>query len=111
VRFAQNHRDAPARGRRIALASVDMDFAKGQLGLLLVGAYQHPSGQIPAYEWNFSDVNPPVHAWVTIFLYRTEQALRGKTDLELLRRVFGKLTWNFGWWANRVEPGAVCDQR
>jgi Glycosyl hydrolase family 63 C-terminal domain len=87
----------------IAFAAVDIDFAKDQLDLLLVGAYQHPSGQIPAYEWNFSDVNPPVHAWATIFLYRTEQALRGKTDIEFLRRVFSKLTWNFGWWANRKD--------
>ena len=87
----------------IALASVDIDLAKEQLDLLLVGAYQHPSGQIPAYEWNFSDVNPPVHAWATIFLYRTEQALRGNSDLEFLRRIFSKLTWNFGWWANRKD--------
>jgi hypothetical protein len=87
----------------IALAAVDIDFAKDQLDLLLVGAYQHPSGQIPAYEWNFSDVNPPVQAWATIFLYRTEQTLRGRADLEFLRRVFSKLTWNFGWWANRKD--------
>ena len=87
----------------IALAPVDIDFAKQQLDLLLVGAYQHPSGQIPAYEWNFSDVNPPVHAWAAIFLYRTEQTLRGNADLEFLRRIFSKLTWNFGWWANRKD--------
>jgi hypothetical protein len=87
----------------VALATVDIDFAKQQLDLLLVGAYQHPTGQIPAYEWNFSDVNPPVHAWATIFLYRMEQALRGTRDLQFLRRVFGKLTWNFGWWANRKD--------
>jgi hypothetical protein len=87
----------------IALAAVDIDFAKDQLDLLLVGAYQHPSGQIPAYEWNFSDVNPPVQAWATVFLYRTEQTLRGRADLEFLRRVFSKLTWNFGWWANRKD--------
>ncbi len=59
----------------IALAIVDVDFAKQQLDLLLQGFYLHPTGQIPAYEWNFSDVNPPVHAWATIFLYRTEQAM------------------------------------
>jgi hypothetical protein len=87
----------------IALSTVDIDFAKRQLDLLLVGAYQHPSGQIPAYEWNFSDVNPPVHAWAAMFLYRTEQTLRGNTDLEFLRRVFSKLTTNFGWWANRKD--------
>jgi hypothetical protein len=70
---------------------------------LLIGLYLHPTGQIPAYEWNFSDVNPPVHGWATIFVYRTEQALRGKTDLEFLKRVFGKLTSNFGWWVNRKD--------
>jgi hypothetical protein len=87
----------------VALSTVDIDFAKQQLDLLLIGAYQHPNGQIPAYEWNFSDVNPPVHAWAAIFLYRMEQALRGKTDLEFLRRVFSRLTTNFGWWANRKD--------
>jgi hypothetical protein len=87
----------------IALSTVDVDFAKQQLDLLLVGLFLHPTGQIPAYEWNFSDVNPPVHGWATIFLYRTEQALRGKTDLEFLTRVFGKLTSNFGWWVNRKD--------
>jgi hypothetical protein len=87
----------------LALSVVDVDFAKQQLDLLLVGFYLHPTGQIPAYEWNFSDVNPPVHAWATIFLYRTEQALRGKTDLEFLTRLFGKLTANFGWWVNRKD--------
>ena len=87
----------------IALATVDVDFAKQQLDLLLVGLFLHPTGQIPAYEWNFSDVNPPVHGWATIFLYRTEQALRGKTDLDFLKRVFGKLASNFGWWVNRKD--------
>jgi hypothetical protein len=87
----------------VALSTVDIDFAKGQLNLLLVGAYQHPNGQIPAYEWNFSDVNPPVQGWAAIFLYRMEQALRGNTDLEFLKRVFNKLTTNFGWWANRKD--------
>jgi len=87
----------------IALAAVDVDFAKQQLDLLLLGLYLHPTRQIPAYEWNFSDVNPPVHGWATIFLYRTEQALRGKTDLEFLKRIFGKLSANFGWWVNRKD--------
>ena len=87
----------------LALATVDVDFAKQQLDLLVAGLYLHPTGQIPAYEWNFSDVNPPVHGWATIFLYRTEQALRGKTDLEFLTRMFGKLTANFGWWVNRKD--------
>jgi Glycosyl hydrolase family 63 C-terminal domain len=87
----------------IAFSAVDVDFAKQQLDLLLAGYFQHPTGQIPAYEWNFSDVNPPVHGWATIFAYRMEQALRGKTDLEFLKRVFGKLTSNFGWWINRKD--------
>jgi hypothetical protein len=87
----------------LALSTVDIDFAKQQLNLLLDQVYQHPTGQIPAYEWNFSDVNPPVQAWATIFVYRMEQALRGKTDLDFLKRVFGKLTSNFGWWLNRKD--------
>ena len=87
----------------LALSIVDIDFAKQQLGLLLEQDYLHPTGQIPAYEWNFSDVNPPVQAWATIFLYRMEQALRGKTDLDFLKKVFGKLTSNFGWWVNRKD--------
>jgi hypothetical protein len=86
----------------IALAVVDVDFAKQQLDLLLQGFYLHPTGQIPAYEWNFSDVNPPVHAWATIFLYRTEQAL-GRTDRAFLARAFTKLSLNFTWWTNRKD--------
>ena len=87
----------------LALATVDIDFAKQQLELLLQALYLHPTGQIPAYEWNFSDVNPPVQAWAAVFLYRTEQALRHKTDLDFLKRVFGRLTSNFGWWVNRKD--------
>ena len=87
----------------IALSSVDPDFAKEQLDLMLQEFFLHPTGQIPAYEWNFSDVNPPVHAWATIFLYRTEQGLHGKGDLEFLRRSFAKLTLNFSWWVNRKD--------
>jgi len=87
----------------LALSSVDIDFAKEQLDLLLRQVYLHPTGQIPAYEWNFSDVNPPVQAWAAIFLYRMEQALHGRTDLDFLKRVFGRLTANFGWWINRKD--------
>jgi hypothetical protein len=87
----------------IALSTVDVDFAKGQLDLMLQEFFLHPTGQIPAYEWNFSDVNPPVHAWATIFLYRTEQALKGEADLEFLRRSFAKLMLNFSWWVNRKD--------
>ena len=87
----------------IALSTVDLDFAKEQLDLMLQEFFLHPTGQIPAYEWNFSDVNPPVHAWATIFLYRTEQALRGEGDLEFLKRSFAKLILNFSWWVNRKD--------
>ncbi len=87
----------------IALSVVDTNFAKTQLDLMLREIYLHPSGQIPAYEWNFSDVNPPVHAWATLFLYRTEQALRGQGDIEFLKRSFAKLMLNFTWWVNRKD--------
>ena len=87
----------------IALSTVDVEFAKEQLDLMLQQFFLHPTGQIPAYEWNFSDVNPPVHAWATIFLYRTEQALKGEGDLEFLKRSFAKLMLNFGWWVNRKD--------
>jgi hypothetical protein len=87
----------------LALATVDIDFAKNQLDLLLRQVYLHPTGQIPAYEWNFSDVNPPVQAWAAIFLYRMEQAVRGQTDLDFLKRLFGRLSANFGWWVNRKD--------
>ncbi len=87
----------------MALGVVDLDFAKEQLDLMLQEFFLHPTGQIPAYEWNFSDVNPPVHAWATIFLYRTEQALRGTSDVEFLKRSFAKLMLNFSWWVNRKD--------
>ena len=87
----------------LPLAIVDPDFAKEQMSLMLKGVYQHPSGQLPAYEWNFSDVNPPVHAWATLFLHRTSQALGGATDLDFLRGAFNKLLLNFTWWANRKD--------
>jgi len=87
----------------IALSTVDIDFAKEQLDLLLQNSFLHPTGQIPAYEWNFSDVNPPVHAWATIFLYQTEQAVHGAGDLEFLKRSFRKLMLNFSWWVNRKD--------
>ena len=87
----------------LPLSIVDPDFAKEQMELMLEGAYLHPSGQMPAYEWNFSDVNPPVHAFATLFLHRTEQALRGETDLDFLRATFNKLLLNFTWWVNRKD--------
>jgi hypothetical protein len=87
----------------IALSLVDFDFAKEQLLLMLRTLYSHPNGQIPAYEWNFSDVNPPVHAWATLFLYRVETEL-GRADLRFLERSFQGLMLNFNWWVNRKDP-------
>jgi hypothetical protein len=87
----------------LPLSIVDPDFAKQQMQLMLRGNYLHPSGQMPAYEWNFSDVNPPVHAWATLFLTNTEKALRGETDIEFLKSTFNKLALNFTWWVNRKD--------
>ena len=87
----------------LPLSIADPDFAKEQMKLMLRGVYLHPSGQLPAYEWNFSDVNPPVHAWATLFLHRTEQALRGESDLDFLETSFLKLLLNFTWWVNRKD--------
>ena len=87
----------------IALALVDFDFAKDQLLLMLRSLYAHPNGQIPAYEWNFSDVNPPVHAWATLFLYNIEKDL-GRADIGFLERSFQGLAQNFNWWVNRKDP-------
>ena len=87
----------------LPLAIVDPDFAKEQMELMLRGVYLHPSGQMPAYEWNFSDVNPPVHAFATLFLHRTEQALRGEVDVDFLKSAFNKLLLNFTWWVNRKD--------
>ena len=87
----------------LALTLVDEDFGKQQLDLILQESYVHPSGQLPAYEWNFGDVNPPVHAWATIFTYRLEQARRGRGDLQWLERSFQKLLLNFTWWVNRKD--------
>jgi hypothetical protein len=88
----------------LALSLADEDFAKRQLDLMIGDQYLHPSGQLPAYEWNFGDVNPPVHAWSTIFTYRLEQARRGQGDLDWLERSFHKLVLNFTWWVNRKDP-------
>ncbi|MFD2246455.1 MGH1-like glycoside hydrolase domain-containing protein [Pontibacter ruber] len=87
----------------LPLSIVDPDFAKQQMKLMLRGVYLHPSGQLPAYEWNFSDVNPPVHAWATLFLHRTEQAMCGEVDMEFLKLAFNKLVLNFTWWVNRKD--------
>jgi hypothetical protein len=87
----------------IGLALVDFDFAKDQLLLMLRNLYFHPNGQIPAYEWNFSDVNPPVHAWATVYLYKMERTL-GRADIRFLERSFQGLMLNFNWWVNRKDP-------
>jgi hypothetical protein len=87
----------------LPISIVDPDFSKDQLALMLKGLYLHPGGQMPAYEWNFSDVNPPVHAFATLFIHRTEQAVRGEADLSFLRMTFNKLLLNFTWWVNRKD--------
>jgi hypothetical protein len=87
----------------LALTLVDPDFGKQQLRLMLRERYMHPNGQIPAYEWNFGDVNPPVHAWSTIFTYRLDKAQTGKGDTDWLKSSFQKLLLNFTWWVNRKD--------
>jgi hypothetical protein len=88
----------------VSMALVDPDFAKEQLILFLREWYMHPSGEIPAYEWNFSDVNPPVHAWAAWRVYKIARRVAGKPDRNFLERVFHKLLLNFTWWVNRKDP-------
>jgi Mannosylglycerate hydrolase MGH1-like glycoside hydrolase domain len=87
----------------LALSLVDPDFGKQQLRLMLQGHYMHPNGMVPAYEWNFSDVNPPVLAWSTIFTYRLEKLTKHTEDTEWLSANFMKLLLNFTWWVNRKD--------
>lgn len=87
----------------VPLALVDADFAKRQLELITREWYMHPNGQLPAYEWAFSDVNPPVHAWATWRVYKIDEKLRGRADLDFLEGVFHKLMLNFTWWVNRKD--------
>jgi hypothetical protein len=87
----------------IPLALVDSDFAKEQLVLMLREWYMHPNGQIPAYEWAFGDVNPPVHAWAAWRVYKIDKKRKGKGDRAFLQRVFHKLMLNFTWWVNRKD--------
>ncbi|HUP04930.1 MAG TPA: hypothetical protein VMU19_13130 [Bryobacteraceae bacterium] len=87
----------------VPLALVDSEFAKQQLTLMLREWYMHPNGQLPAYEWNLSDVNPPVHAWAAWRVYKIEAKRRGRPDREFLERVFHKLLLNFTWWVNRKD--------
>ena len=87
----------------IPLAQVDPDFAKEQLTLLLREWYMHPNGQLPAYEWAFGDVNPPVHAWAVWRVYKIEKRVRGAADRDFLESAFHKLLLNFTWWVNRKD--------
>jgi Glycosyl hydrolase family 63 C-terminal domain len=87
----------------IPLTLVDPEFAKKQLILLLREWYMHPNGQLPAYEWSFGDVNPPVHAWAAWRVYKIEKRITGKADRTFLERVFQKLLLNFTWWVNRKD--------
>jgi Mannosylglycerate hydrolase MGH1-like glycoside hydrolase domain len=87
----------------IPLALIDPDFAKSQLVLFLREWYMHPNGQLPAYEWAFGDVNPPVHAWAAWRVYKIDRRQRGRGDRQFLERVFHKLLLNFTWWVNRKD--------
>jgi hypothetical protein len=87
----------------IPLAMIDPDFAKRQLSRLTREWYMHPNGQLPAYEWALSDVNPPVHAWAAWRIYEIEQKMYGRADKQFLERVFQKLLVNFTWWVNRKD--------
>jgi hypothetical protein len=87
----------------IPLAMVDLEFAKDQLSQMVRAYYMHPNGQMPAYEWAFGDVNPPIHAWATWRVYLMERELRGQGDQQFLKRVFNKLLMNFTWWVNRKD--------
>jgi hypothetical protein len=89
----------------VALVLVDPDFAKEQLELILRADYMHPNGQLPAYEWQFGDVNPPVHPWAAYFVYEVDKARNGGVgDVAFLGHVFQKLLANFTWWSNRKDP-------
>ncbi len=87
----------------VPLALVDAEFAKEQLWLLLFEQFQHPNGQIPAYEWEFSDLNPPVHAWAVWRIYNMDRIRNGRADRQFLEKCFHKLLINFAWWVNKVD--------
>lgn len=87
----------------IPLTMLDPEFAKRQLSVLMREWYMHPNGQLPAYEWEFSDVNPPVHAWAALQIYQIERKMYGRIDRAFLERVFQKLLLNFTWWVNRKD--------
>jgi Mannosylglycerate hydrolase MGH1-like glycoside hydrolase domain/Glycosyl hydrolase family 63 C-terminal domain len=87
----------------IPLCLIDTDFAKRQLLLMTREWYMHPNGELPAYEWNFSDANPPVHAWASWRVFKIDAKMRGKEDYDFLRTIFRKLLLNFTWWVNRKD--------
>ncbi|MFJ1440430.1 MGH1-like glycoside hydrolase domain-containing protein [Capnocytophaga canimorsus] len=87
----------------VSMAMIDSQFAKEQLLLFTKEWYMKPNGQIPAYEWNFSDVNPPVQPWATVMIYLIDKKQTGKADIAFLKRMFNKLTVNFTWWVNRLD--------
>ncbi len=87
----------------VAIANVDSEFAKGQLSKLLTDHYMHPSGELPAYEWNFSDVNPPIHAWACWRVFQMDRARHGEADHDFLAAAFSRLLLNFTWWVNRKD--------
>ena len=91
----------------ITLSIVDADFAKSQLSLMLREWYMHPNGQLPAYEWAFGDVNPPVHAWAVWRVYRIEERRRGSGDIKFLESAFHKLLMNFTWWVNQKDADGL----
>ncbi|HZZ41797.1 MAG TPA: hypothetical protein VFE58_02580 [Tepidisphaeraceae bacterium] len=87
----------------VAMAAIDAEFAKQQLVLITREWYMHPNGQLPAYEWEFGDVNPPVHAWAALHIYQIDKAATGKADVPFLERMYHKLMLNFTWWVNRKD--------
>ena len=89
----------------VTISLIDPDFAKEQLLLLCKVRLMHPNGELPAYEWAFGDVNPPVHAWAAMRVFENDQHLSGGAgDLDFLERIFHKLLLNFTWWVNRKDP-------
>jgi hypothetical protein len=88
----------------VPITLIDPAFAKEQLLLMLFEQFQHPNGQIPAYEWEFSDLNPPVHAWAVWRVYNMDRIRSGKADIDFLEKCFHKLLINFAWWINKVDP-------
>ncbi len=87
----------------VAIANIDAEFAKGQLLKITTDHYMHPAGELPAYEWNFSDVNPPIHAWAAWRVFQIDRRRTGEADLDFLATIFNRLLLNFTWWVNRKD--------